>query len=127
MTPFDFLNAINDNKKDLFQDPQASKDYTPFMINRGLSFFPDTVLYANEMNMHPNLGGIMQYHYYLKSIRKYNRPFQKWQKLTRSDDMSLVKEYYGYSNEKAKDALLILTKEQIAEIKKSLYKGGTGR
>jgi hypothetical protein len=79
------------------------------------------------MNMHPNLGGIMQYHYYLKSIRKYNRPFQKWQKLTKTDDMYLVKEYYGYSNEKAKDALLILTKEQIAEIKKYLYKGGTGR
>ena len=103
------------------------KDYAPFVVNKAMSFHKDCILHANEMNMHPNLGGIMQYHYYLKSIRKYNRPFQKWQKLTKTDDMSLVKEYYGYSNEKAKDALLILSKEQIAEIKKSLYKGGTGR
>ena len=105
----------------------SEKDYAPFVVNKAMSFHNDCILHANEMNMHPNLSGIMQYHYYLKSIRKYNRPFQKWQKLTRSDDMSLVKEYYGYSNEKAKDALLILSKEQIAEIKKSLYKGGTGR
>jgi nitrogen regulatory protein PII-like uncharacterized protein len=76
------------------------------------------------MNKVPNTDGILQYHYYLNTIRGYKRPFQKWQKLEKSEDLEAVKEYYKYSNEKAKDALKVLSDGQIDEIKRKLNKGG---
>ena len=124
MTPFDFLNAINDNKKDLFQDPQAEKDYSPFMINRGLSFFPDTVLYANEMNRSVQLPNKWQFDFLKNSIQKKKR-FSKWfKKDSTTDQLKLVMKHYNYSEKKAFEVMDILTLLQIEEIRQSYEKGG---
>ena len=78
MSPFDFLNAINTSKENLFEsDPQAGKDYKPFLINRGLSYFPDTIFYANQMNQHPSLDKDMQFFFFLNIISRKKR-FSKW-------------------------------------------------
>jgi hypothetical protein len=124
MTPFDFLNAINDNKKDLFLDPQAEKDYSPFMINRGLSFFPDTVLYANEMNRSVQLPNKWQFDFLKNSIQKKKR-FSKWfKKDATTDQLKLVMKHYNYSEKKAFEVLDVLTPLQIEEIRQSYEKGG---
>ena len=124
MSPFDFINAINDTKKNLFEDPQASKDYSSFMINRGLSYFPDTVLYANEMNRHSTIPVDWQFFFFLNTIPKKKR-FSKWSKKDKeTKSIQLVKEYYGYSNERAKEALSVLTDNQLKMIEEKLQKGG---
>lgn len=124
MTPFDFLNAINENKKDLFQDPQASKDYTPFMINRGLSFFPDTVLYANEMNQHVQVPTKWQFEFLKNSIPKKKR-FSKWHKRdATTDQLKLIMKHYTCSEKKAYEVLNILTPKQLIEIQEAYDKGG---
>ncbi|CAB4127240.1 clamp loader small subunit [uncultured Caudovirales phage] len=124
MNPFDFINAITQTKEDLFKDPQASKDYNAFMVNRGLSQYPDTILYANEMNMHYNLDSDMQFKYLINTITKKKR-FSKWAKKDKdSKSFLLVKEYFKYSDEKARQALDILTSDQLAIIEQKLYKGG---
>lgn len=124
MTPFDFIKAINTSKENLFTDPQANKDYSSWMVNRGLSQFHDTVLYANEMNFHYTIPKEWQFSFLLNSIPKKNR-FSKWAKKEAStDDMKLVMEYYGYSREKARQILGILPDEQLSMIKEKLYKGG---
>jgi len=124
MTPFDFINAINLTKKNLFEDPLAKKDYVPFIINRGLSYFPDTVLYANEMNRCSGIPEDWQFSFFLNTISKKKR-FSKWHKKdAETESLSLVKEYFGYSSERAKEALSILTDEQLVMIKEKLYKGG---
>ena len=124
MTPFDFINAINLTKKNLFEDPQASKDYKPFLVNRGLSYFPDTVLYANEMNRNAGIPEDWQFSFFLNTIPKKKR-FSKWHKKDAdSESLTLVKEYFGYSSEKALEALSILSDDQLVMIKEKLYKGG---
>lgn len=124
MTPFDFINAINDSKKNLFEDPQASKDYSAFVVNRGLSYFPDTVLYANEMNKNPAIPPEWQFSFLINSIPKKKR-FSKWTKKdAETKSLQLVKEYFGYSNEKANEAMSILSDVQIKIIEEKLYKGG---
>lgn len=124
MTPFDFINAINLTKKNLFEDPQARKDYKPFLVNRGLSYFPDTVLYANEMNRNAGIPEDWQFSFFLNTIPKKKR-FSKWHKKDAdSESLTLVKEYFGYSSEKALEALSILSDDQLAMIKEKLYKGG---
>jgi hypothetical protein len=125
MTPFDFINAINFTKKDLLaEDPMAKKDYVPFIINRGLGYFPDTVLYANEMNRNSSIAADWQFSFLLNSISKKKR-FSKWHKKdAETESLRLVKEYFGYSDSKAIDALSILTEDQLVMIKEKLYKGG---
>jgi hypothetical protein len=125
MSPFDFLNAINLNKKNLFEnDPQAEKDYKPFIINRGLSYFHDTIFYANQMNQHPSLDKDMQFLFFLNIISRKKR-FSEWSKKDPSNEsLELVKEYYGYSSEKASAALKLLSDENLIMIKEKLYKGG---
>ena len=125
MSPFDFINAINITKKDLFaEDPMAKKDYAPFIINRGLSYFPDTVLYANEMNRNAGIPEDWQFFFLLNSISKKKR-FSKWHKKdAETESLRLVKEYFGYSDAKANEALSILTEDQLTMIKEKLYKGG---
>lgn len=124
MSPFDFINAINLSKKNLFEDPQAHKDYSSFMVNRGLSYFPDTVLYANEMNIYSGIPSEWQFSYLINKIAKSKR-FSKWvKKDAETKAISLVKEYYGYSNERAKEALSLLSDEQLNIIEEKLYKGG---
>lgn len=124
MTPFDFLNAINENKKDLFQDPQANKDYSPFMINRGLSFFPDTVLYANEMNRSSQIPHKWQFEFLKNSIPKKKR-FSKWHKKdTTTDQLKLIMEHYKYSEKRAMEVLNILSPKQLIELQQAYDKGG---
>jgi hypothetical protein len=125
MTPFDFINAINLTKKDLFaEDPQAKSDYVPFVVNRGLSYFPDTILYANEMNRNTSIPVDWQFSFLLNSISKKKR-FSKWAKKdAETEDFRLVKEYFGYSDSKAQEALSVLSGDQLTMIKEKLYKGG---
>jgi len=120
----DWLNSINFSKDDLTEDdPDNIKDYPAYIINRCLSGHLDTVLYANEMNLHPNLDKDMQYQFFLNSLRKRKR-FSPWLRKDKVDNLNIVKQYYGYSNEKALQALRLLTKEQLTFIKQRLDTGG---
>lgn len=123
MNPFDYLNAINNTKEDIMVDDIAEKGYSSFMINRGLSYFNDTVLFANEMNIHHHIDNRLQFDFLINIVRKRKR-FSKWLKPEIASDVEVVKEYYGYSNEKARQALTLLTPEQITMIKKKVFKGG---
>ena len=126
MTPFDFLNAINENKKDLFVDPQAEKDYTPFMINRGLSFFADTILYANEMNMRVLIPAKWQFDFLKNSISKKKR-FSKWHKRDATpEQVKLVMKHYKYSEKRAMEALNVMTPKQVIELQQAYDQGGRG-
>ena len=123
MNHFDYLNSINLTKSDIMEDDIAEKAYNSFMINRGLSYFNDTVLMANEMNLYSHLDKKLQYHFLINIVRKRKR-FSKWAKPETESDIEAVKEYYGYSNEKAKEALTLLSPENISIIKKKVSKGG---
>jgi len=127
-SPFDYVNAINFNKHDLMtgteNDELAESGYVPFLTNRSLSNFPDTILYANEMNMKHHLDNKLQFHYLINSIRPKKR-FSKWAKRQDSDDFEAVKEYFKYNNTKTEQAISLLTPEQITKIKNKLKTGGT--
>ena len=123
MNPFDYLNAINTTKKDIMVDDISEKAYTPFMVNRGLSYFPDTILYANEMNLPHHIDHRLQFDFFINIIKKKKR-FSKWAKPINIENLELIKEYYGYSNEKAKSVLSLLNDAQINELKLRMYKGG---
>jgi hypothetical protein len=121
----DWLNSINFTKNNLIEEnPDIVKEYAPFIINKCLSGQIDTILFANEMNMNHHLDKDMQYSFYLNSLRKRKR-FSPWLRKDKIIDLECVKQYYGYSNEKASQALKILTKEQINFIKKRLDIGGS--
>lgn len=126
-SPFDYVNAINYNKQDLMtgteNDELAEAAYVPFLTNRGLSYFPDTILYANEMNKHNHLDNKLQFHYLINSIRPKKR-FSKWAKRQDSESFAIVKEYFKYNNSKTEQALAILSPDQIKIIKKRLNTGG---
>ena len=123
VSPFDYLNSINFTKQDIMMDDQAEKGYAPFMVNRGLSYFPDTVAFANEMNRYHHLDNRLQFDFLINITRKRKR-FSKWAKAQPESDIDAVKEYYGYSNEKARQALTLLSPEQIKIIKTKVSKGG---
>jgi len=118
------LPSILEKKKSVFRDELDYKDYNSYIVNRALSYHMDCVLYVNELNKHPNLEKDLQYQYLLNTIRPMKRKFQPWQKSEVDKNIECVKVYFGYSNEKAKEALRILTDEQIAEIKRKTDKGG---
>ena len=122
----DYLPAINHTKKNLMNsdDPMWEKKYPAFMVNKVLSGFQDTVMLCNEMNRNHFLDRDMQFQFLLNSIRQRKR-FTPFLRASKIKDIECVKEYYGYSNEKAKSALDILTNEQLKLIKARLYKGGT--
>jgi len=119
----DWLNSINHTKVNLLEENPDAK-YPAYIINRCMSGHLDTVLFANEMNMNHHLPLDMQYSFFLNSVRKRKR-FSPWLRKDEIKDLDLVKRYYGYSNEKAKQALRILTKEQLNFIKSKLETGGT--
>lgn len=123
MNPFEFVNAINVTKQDVMIDDIAEKAYNSFIVNRSLSYFNDTVLYANEMNINHHIDNRLQFDFFINIVRKKKR-FSKFMKPETVSDVEAVKEYYGYSNEKAKSALTLLTSDQINELKKKVYKGG---
>lgn len=124
--PFDYLNAIN-SKTDLIgesDDPnQAEKDYSPYMANRGLSYFADSILYANEMNMLAHVDKRLQFDYLLNSLRPRKR-ISKWAKKREDSDLDAVVEYFGYGYKKAQQALSVLSTQQLQQIKQKLEKGG---
>ena len=126
MTPFDYLKAINETKEDIMLTTEDEHKYTPFIVNRGLSFFIDTIFQANEVNQNFQLDSRLQFDYLLNNIRKKKR-YSKWLKPEKLEKVELVKEYYGFSNEKAKDALRILSEDQLAYIRDKLDKGGVRR
>ena len=123
MSPFEFIKAINETKEDVMVDDVSEKKYSPFIVNRGLSFFKDTILYANEMNRYHHLDNRVQFDFFINIIRKKKR-WSKWIKASDVDNLELIKEYYGYSNEKAKSALSLMSNEQIEQLKQRIYKGG---
>jgi hypothetical protein len=117
----DWLNSINFSKEDLSEEV---KEYPPYIINKCLSAHIDCVLFANEMNMNHHLNKDMQYSFYLNSLRKKKR-YSPWLRKDKIKDLECIKKYYGYSNEKASQALKILNKEQLDFIKQRLETGGT--
>jgi len=123
MNPFEYLNAINHSKQNIMVDDLAEKAYNPFMVNRGLSYFHDTVLMANEMNQNAHLDNRLQFDFFINIVRKKKR-FSKWFKPEIVSDVEVVKEYYGYSNQKARQVLTLLTTEQLDLLRKKVYKGG---
>ena len=126
MKPFDFVNSINFTKKNLMRDTAndelAEKGYAPFLTNKSLSYFTDTLLYANEMNRYHFLDKKLQYEFYLNSIRKKKR-FAKWAKADDNDELSMISEFYQISLSKAKEAIKILSPEQIKTIKDKMEQG----
>ena len=120
----EWLNSINFTKTNLMdENPDAKRDYAPFIINRCLSGHLDCILFANEMNKNHFLDKDMQYTFYLNTLRKKKR-FSPWLRKDKIEDLETVKQYYGYSNEKAYQVLKILSNEQIDYIKQRLEIGG---
>ena len=120
----EWLNSINTNKNNLIdEDADLEKQYPAYVINRCLSGHIDAVMFANEMNKHPNLSKKLQYDFFLNSLRKRKR-YSPWLRKEVIENLDLVKRYYGYSSEKAKQVLNILTREQLSFIRDRLDTGG---
>tara|TARA_B110000263_G_scaffold234339_1_gene231897 strand:+ start:42 stop:437 length:396 start_codon:yes stop_codon:yes gene_type:complete len=121
----DYLNAINHKKDDLMdsEDLFWEKKYPSYIVNKALSSFPECLLYANEMNKMHHLDKKLQFQFFLNSIRPKKR-FSKWLRSSKIKNLEFVKEYYGYSNEKAKQALEILDNDQLEKIKTIINRGG---
>lgn len=120
----DYLNSINISKENLMDsEPESERQYPPYVVNRCYSGFIDTILLANEMNINSHLDKKLQYDFYINIIRPKKR-FSPWLKKEKLDSLDCIKEYYGYSDEKAKVALRILTEDQIEFIKAKLNRGG---
>jgi hypothetical protein len=123
MNPFELIKSISSTKKDILEN---EKDYNAFMVNRGLSYFPDTVIYANEMNKFHHLDNRLQYQFLINTIRKRNR-FSKWNKSIESENINAIKKYYNYSNEKARDVLPLLSNKNLNTIRGRINYGGIQR
>lgn len=127
MNPFDYINSINFQKNNMMRDTEndqlAEKQYPAFMVNRGLSMFADTLMYANEMNTNHHIDNKLQYEYLINIVRPKKR-FSKWVKKIANDDVEAVKQYFDYNDEKAIAATSLLSEDQIKIIKDKLSKGG---
>lgn len=119
----EIIPSILQTKEYVLLTEQDEKTYSSFMVNRALSFHRDTALLANEMNRFPNLDNKLKYDFLINIVRASKRPYSKWHKKAKSSDLEAVKEYYGYSDAKAEEALKILNDAQIDLIKEQLYKG----
>ena len=120
----DWLNSINFTKENLIEDdPEAIKSYPPYIVNRCLYGHLDTILFANEMNKYSNIDKDLQYSFLLYTLRKRKR-FSPWLKKEQIENLDLVKKHYGYSNEKARIAVNLLTKTQIEHIRNKHDMGG---
>ena len=122
--PFDYVNSILQNKKNLIIDELTEKEYQPFLVNRTLSYHKDCILYANEMNRRHLTDKKMQYDFFLNTIRSQKRPFAKWVKSEKSEDLECIKQVFGLSNEKAREAKRLLSNEQIQQLKEQTDTGG---
>ena len=123
MNPFEFVNAICDTKQNLIVDEISEKQYNPFMVNRSLSYHYDTVLLANEMNQRAFMDKKPQFDFLINIVRRRKR-FAKWIKPLSSDDLEVVKFCYGYSNEKARQVLPLLSSNTMGQLRKRMYRGG---
>jgi len=123
ISPFDFINAIHYSKENLIVDDWSEKQYNSYLINRGLSYGPDTVIPANEMNSRPHLDKSLQNSFLINIIRAKKR-FNKWLKPEKIEAIEIVKEYYGYSTDKARQVLPLLDDSTIKILKTRLSKGG---
>jgi len=124
---FDYATAILQTKKQLIVDELTEKDYAPFLVNRALSQHKDCLAFANEMNSRHYLEKKLQFDYLLNTVRSMKRPFAKWAKAEKNDDLECIKLAYGLSDSKAREALRLLSKEQIQQIKEKTQKGGLGK
>lgn len=127
MSPFDYVNAIMQSKKKLIVDELTEKEYVPFLVNRSLSYHKDCIMFANVMNMRHYVDKKLQNDFLLNTIRSQKRPFAKWVKPEKSEDLECIKEFFNFSDSKAKDALRLLSKQQIQELKEKTDKGGLGK
>jgi hypothetical protein len=123
ISPFDFINAIHHSKEELIVDDWSEKQYSPWLVNKGLSYGADTVIYANEMNARPHIPAMLQFDFLINTVRPRKR-FNKWLKPETVDALETVQEYYGYSIDKARQVLPLLSDVQLEIIKKRLNKGG---
>ena len=121
LSPFDWINSISYDKKDLTEDPENIKTYNGFMINNGLSYFPDTVLFANEMNIYHDIPNEWQYDFLNNVIEKKKR-FSKWAKKETSKSIDLISDYYRCSNKRAMEIIKLLTDEQIKITQQKMMK-----
>jgi Bacteriophage clamp loader A subunit len=120
----EIVPSILQTKNNVFENENDYGDYNSYIINRALSFHLDCVFHVNELNQYPSIEPDMQYQYLLNSVRPMKRKFVPWQKADIVKDLECVKEYFGYSNEKAKEALRLLTNDQLEKIRKLTDKGG---
>jgi hypothetical protein len=123
LSPFDFVNAINYSKEDLMVDEWAEKQYIPYIVNKGLSYGADTVIYANEMNSRPHIDKKLQFQFLINNIRPRKR-FNKWIKAEKIESIEVIKQYYGYSTEKARQVIPLLDQSKIDLLQQKLEKGG---
>ena len=122
--PFDYVNEIMQGKKNLIVDAATEKEYVPFLTNKSLSYQYDCVMFANEMNIRHHLDKKLQFDFLLNTVRAKKRPFSKWLKPESSDDIECLKILYGYSDQKALEALRLHSDEQIQKLKEKTHKGG---
>mgnify|MGYP000039963452 CR=1 FL=1 len=122
--PFDYVKEILQGKKNIIKDAESEKDYVPYLVNRSISYHYDCVMWANEMNIRPSTEKKMQFDFLLNTVRSQKRPFAKWVKSEKSEDIECVKLVYGLSDTKAREALRLLSDEQIQELKEKTRKGG---
>jgi len=124
-TPFDFIKSINNTKKDLMKDdPDMEKHYTPYIVNKGMGYFADTVLFANEMNMYPDIPAKAQYYYYMNSIRKGSR-FSKWFKHEKNADQEMIQKLYSVRPEIAKMYMKNITETDMQKLRELTNTGET--
>lgn len=119
LSPFDIIGSINSGNRIEFEE----NEYVSFIVNRGLSYFPDTILYANLMNKAHYLDPKIQYEFYLNTVRPRKR-FSAWLKREKNEDLELIMNHYGYDTRKAQEALRILSESQIKELRDKKNKGG---
>jgi hypothetical protein len=125
MSPFDYVNAILQNKKKLIVDELTEKSYAPFLVNRSLSYHKDCIFYANEMNRYHQIDKKLQNDFLLNIVRSQKRPFAKWVKAEKSEDLECIKQIFGFSESKAREAVRLLSKEQIQKLKEQTDIGGS--
>jgi len=130
MKPFDYVNSVTDNKKNMMvgteNDELAEKSYNPFLTNKSLSYHMDTILYANEINQYSMLDNKLQYEYYLYGIPKKKR-FSKWSKKIEDEDIEVITQWYGCNYSKAAEILKIINKTTLDLIKQKLQTGGVSK
>ena len=124
MSPFDYVKSILQDKTELITDSETEEKYSPFLTNRSLSYHMDCLAFANEMNRRHHIDKKMQFDFLLNTVRSKKRPFTKWAKSEKSEDISCLKQTFGFSDKKAYDALNLLSEEEIQQLKEKTDTGG---